>query len=44
MSRAQRSYLAQLRCSILPLHTETGRWQGNQLDNRICNVCNSNSL
>ncbi len=25
MSRAQRSYLAQLRCGILPLHIETDR-------------------
>ncbi len=42
MSRAQRSYLAQLRCGILSLHIETGRRQGTQLDRRICKVCNSN--
>ncbi len=44
MRHAQRSYLAQLRCGILPLHIETGRWQGTQLDKRICKVCNSNSV
>ncbi len=44
MSHAQRSYLAQLRCGILPLHIETGRWQGTQLDKRICKVFNSNSV
>ncbi len=26
MSHRQRSYLAQLRCGILPLHIERGRW------------------
>ncbi len=44
MSLAQRSYLAQLRCGILPLNIETGRWQGTQLDKRIYKVCNSNSV
>ncbi len=44
VSRAQRSYLAQLICGILPHHIETGRWQGTQLDKRICKVCNSNSV
>ncbi len=44
MSHAQRSYLAQLRCGVLPLHIETGRWQGTQLDKRICKVCNGNSV
>ncbi len=44
MSHAQRSCLAQLKCGILPLHIETGRWQGTQLDKRICKVCSSNSV
>ncbi len=44
MSRAQRSYLAQLRCGILPLHIEIERWQRTQLDKRICKVRNSNSV
>ncbi len=44
MSHAQKSYLAQLRCGILHLHIETGRWQGTQLYKRILKVCNSNSV
>ncbi len=44
MSPAQRSYLAQLRCGILPLHIQTGICQGTQLDKRTCKVCNSNSV
>ncbi len=44
MSCAQMSYLAQLRCGILHLHIETGRWQGTQLDKKICKVYNSNSV
>ncbi len=38
----KRSYLAQLRCGILLLHIETGRWQGTELDRIICKVCNIN--
>ncbi len=34
-SRRQRSYLAQLRCGILPLHIETGRWYGVKEENRL---------
>ncbi len=44
MSPVQRSYLAQPRCDILPLHIEKGRWQGTLLYKRICKVCNSNSV
>ncbi len=36
MSRQQRSYLAQLRCGILPLHIEMGRWYGVKAGDRIC--------
>ncbi len=44
LSHAQRSYLAQSICGILPVHIETGKWQGTQLDKRISKVCNSNSF
>lgn len=44
ISRAQRSYLAQLRCGILPLHLETGRWYGTQVENRICKICNNGQV
>ncbi len=36
MYHAQRSYLAQLCCGILPLHIERGRWHETQLDKRLC--------
>ncbi len=32
----QRSLIAQLRLGILPIHIETGRFRGTQLDDRIC--------
>ncbi len=35
MSRQQRSLIAQLRLGILPIHIETGRLRGTQLDDRI---------
>ncbi len=43
MSRRQRSYLAPLRCSILPLHIETGRWYRVK-ENRLCKACNNNQI
>ncbi len=38
MSRQQRSLIAQLRLGILPIHIETGRFRGTQLDDRICQL------
>ncbi len=35
MSRRQRSYLAQLRCGILPLHIEMGIWYGVKGEDRL---------
>ncbi len=35
MSTQQRSLIAQLRLGILPIHIETGRLRGTQLDDRI---------
>ena len=35
----QRSLLAQLRCGILPIRIETGRYRGESLDDRICIMC-----
>ncbi len=43
MIRRQRSYLAQLRCGILPLLIEVGRWYGVKED-RICKACNNNQI
>ena len=36
MSRSSRSFLAQLRCGILPLELEVGRWHNVSLENRTC--------
>jgi hypothetical protein len=35
----QRSLLAQIRCGILPIRIETGRYRGEALDDRICTMC-----
>ena len=39
MSRSQRSLIAQIRCGILPLHIETGRFRGIDAKYRICHFC-----
>ncbi len=44
MSRRQRSYLAQLRYGILPLHIETGRWYGVKEEDRLCKACYNNQI
>ncbi len=43
MSR-QRSLIAQLRLGILPIHIETGRFRGTQLDDRICQLCDTQEV
>ncbi len=43
-SRRQRSYLAQLRCGILPLHIETRRWYRVKEEDRLCKACNNNQI
>ena len=37
--KIERSYLAQFRFGILPLHIETGRYIGRPIHERICIVC-----
>ncbi len=44
MSRQQRSFIAQLRLRILPIHIETGRFRGTQLDDRICQLCDTQEV
>lgn len=44
INRYQRSYLAQLRVGILPLHIETGRWYNVKEEDRTCKVCNNNQV
>ena len=44
LTRPQRSILAQLRCGILPLYIETGRYTNIKLENRICIFCDDNKI
>ncbi len=34
-----RSFIAQLRAGVLPLHVETGRFTRINIEDRVCNVC-----
>ncbi len=45
LNRQQRSMLCQLRCGILPLRIEKGRYGPKPLppENRICLLCNSDT-
>ena len=44
ISRSQRSLLAQLRMGILPLNIETGRYLRKTLNERLCLLCNQNTI
>ena len=44
MNRKTRSCISQLRCGILPLAIETGRWTGTALEFRYCKLCNSENI
>lgn len=44
LNRGQRSLCAQLRCGILPLALETGRFHSVPEEDRICCVCNLNDI
>lgn len=39
MKRNERSLLARLRCGILPLRVETGRYIGERVEDRLCRFC-----
>ena len=39
ISRAERSFLAQFRFGILPIHVETGRFNRTPLEERTCAIC-----
>ncbi len=43
-SRQQRSLIAQLRLGILPIYIETGRFRGTQLDERICQLSDTQEV
>ena len=42
--RYGRTTLARLRCGSLPLKIETGRYTNVHLEDRICELCNSNEV
>ena len=44
LKRNERSVLAQIRCGILPRHIETGRFVRTEIENRVCKICNTNSV
>lgn len=39
ISRRERSIVAQLRCGILPIRIEVGRYKGEKESERICTLC-----
>ena len=39
LKKNERALLAQLRCGILPLRIETGRYLGEPLNTRLCKLC-----
>ncbi len=41
LSRSERSHIAQLRCGVLPLIIETGRFRGEGMEDRKCNFCST---
>ena len=44
LSRSLRSYIAQIRCGVLPLHIETGRYRNLHIEERLCKVCDSHAV
>lgn len=40
LKRNERSIMAQFRCGVLPLRVETGRFIGEPVQNRLCQMCN----
>ena len=39
-----RSAFSKLRCGVLPLEIETGRYSRTELAHRICKLCDSNAI
>ena len=37
-------HIAQIRCGVLPLHIETGRYRNLKVEERLCKVCESQSV
>jgi hypothetical protein len=44
INRSERSFFAQLRFGILPIHIETGRFTRKPLEERTCKICNNGEV
>ena len=44
LPKSKRSLLSQFRCGILPLATETGRYQQIPSNERYCTICDENAI
>lgn len=44
MNKIERSHLAQFRFGILPLRMETGRYVGEKPEDRLCKLCDQQSV
>ena len=44
LPKQERSFLAQLRCGVLPIRIETGRFNGLKPEERVCQLCNSGEM
>ena len=44
LSRQERSHLAQFRCGVLPLRIETGRFVGQTVSERVCQMCSTGAV
>ena len=44
LPKHERSFLAQLRCGVLPLRIETGRFSGHKPEERVCQLCGSGDI
>jgi len=44
LSRSQRSFIAQLRSGVLPLCIETGRFVNTKREERLCKICDLNTI
>jgi len=42
--RQNRSIMAQIRCGVLPIRLETGRFSRLQVEDRICELCNEGNV
>lgn len=44
LTRGQRSVLSQLRCGILPIEIEIGRYSNKPVEERLCNLCKNGEV